>query len=337
MGKRGNLVFLNVYGIGVQIESELPSWNEEIAHDFAYFVRKDLPPSVRKKSFRLSLKTTKARPPFFFRTLHVGKTEFCLNVLGESRYRLFGRAWVRYHYRRRYGHIYCDDLKVGYEVCYLLLLSYLGERLDRRGLHRIHGLGIEQDRVGALVMAPSGTGKSTLALALLQKRASRMAILSDDTPLVKTNGMLAFPQRIALREFPEIASKYVRKFSRVEYGEKFVIGSEFFRHRVRSECKLKWLFITSRPGQHRTKICEVSRWRAAWPLMKWLVVGYETPQIWEFYLRPDPLDLLLKAGIAGKRIRTASRLLLGCRTATFELSSDPKESLAHLESFMAKR
>ena len=50
--------------------------------------------------------------------------------------------------------------------------------LDRRGLHRIHALGVVVKNRAVLVMLPMGGGKSTLGLHLLKH--PEVQILSDD-------------------------------------------------------------------------------------------------------------------------------------------------------------
>ena len=82
------------------------------------------------------------------------------------------------------------------ELGYLTILSRVGEALEARGWNRVHALGLTLRGEAGLVLLPSGGGKSVLALAAL--RAEGWGLLSDDTPLIRSDGTVrAFPLRLS--------------------------------------------------------------------------------------------------------------------------------------------
>ena len=313
--------YLDFHGVRVRITSHLRTVIADLEHDFAYFKSE----KTAQGGFRLSLHAETDLKVQWRRMVRGPRSELFFAPAGEQRIRFFARAWVSYRFAKNECDVYCDDPAIAYETVYLVLLSFVGETLDRRGLHRIHALGVNIASHGALLLGPSGTGKSTLAIRLLAAKTAKL--LSDDTPLIgKAAQMAAFPQRIALRETPPVAAKFVRKFKRVEYGEKFVVGAKYFANQIADTSDVKWLMIAKRDGSETSHFEPVPRRHLAWPLVKWLVLGLETPQVWELMLRPSPRDALAKCKILGRRVRAGISLLKRCETGVFHLSSDPAEA-----------
>jgi hypothetical protein len=318
-----------IHGVRVRVTSDCQSVLKDLAHDFHYFARRP----TKKRAFEIQVGPGDSDSLDWKKTFSLGRATFFLSPKKSQRVCFFGKAWVQYHFEEQYAVIRCDDKKIAYEVCYFCILAYAGEMLDKEGLHRLHGLGLNIDGTGAIVLAPSGTGKSTWAMRYIT--GSNAKLLSDDMPLIGPNNqMFAFPQRIALREVPEIPRRYVRKFSRARYGEKYVVGAEFFRKRIADRSPLSWLILTQRNGND--VIRQVSRFRLVWPLMKWLVIGFETPQIWELFVRPSPSDVLQKSHILARRLVTAARLVRSCRAAEFHISQSPEKSVLALEKFLSQ-
>ena len=123
----------------------------------------------------------------------------------------------------------------------------------------------------------------------------------------------------------------------MHYGEKYVVGSDFFGPAVMNESPVQWLIIGNKKKKEKAEISQVNRMHLVWPLLKWLVIGYETPQIWEFFLRPSLSDVVFKAGILLSRLRSAFKLLTGVRVARFQFSKDAAQSALVFESFFLQR
>ncbi len=284
-------------------------------HDFHYFLK----PALKEKP-DLALSFV-ARPPSWGKGRRIGRAELFFSRAGERRIKYFGSTWIEYRPEAGIARVLGAETPHLYEAALSVVLSFVGEWLDRRGLHRVHGLGISADGKGALFLAPSGTGKSTLALGLLKQTA--LALLSDDTPLINGEGeMLSFPQRIALKERPTgFPSKHLRKFRRAKYGEKYVLGAEAFSKRIEDRASVRYVLVTDRrPGEPSVEA--MANWKLAWPLAKWLVLGFETPQMWELFLRPSAPDFRSKARILGSRLKAAAGLLKSAKAYRLVLGED---------------
>jgi len=331
---RRHTTFADIHRVRVQLRSPYRSVIEHFNHDFHFFLAQK---KKKGADLRIGLHPAARRPRHWRPLLRTSRSVIYVSGRGSRRIRFFDRAWVNYRFDEGRCDIYCDDETIAYEVCYLVALSYVGESLDRRGVHRIHGLGLSCRGRGTLVLAGSGTGKSTLALEILQKPG--MGILSDDTPLIRQDGeMVAFPQRIGLKEAPPAKlRKHVRKFRRVEYGEKFVLGSHYFEQKITAQCPVDQVLLARRAGEQNSSIRPLPRAALAWPLLKWLVVGYETPQVWELFLRFSARDLWWKGWTLYSRSRAAMRLLLVDNVSELKLSEDPVEAGRHFHRWTSQR
>lgn len=303
-----------------------PEGLSDLNHDFRYFVssaaaRPDLVVTLRRG--RLPRK----------RGLGVGRSRFLRWRAGESQVLFFGKTWVRYRFARGEAEIVGTSADEAYEALYLVLLSAVGESLDRRGLHRLHGFAFQGWGKGLVLLGRSGSGKSTLGMELLARHPVRL--VSDDTPLVSAGGtMLCFPQRIASREPPRFGREHARRFRRFAHPEKHVVSMDALEGRIADRSSVDWLVLLREGGPSSSpRLRRAGRATALWPLVKWLVVGYETPQIWELFLRPSPSDVGRKIGIALSRARAAWRLWRGARVAVLERAGSPRECVAAMERF----
>ena len=146
--------------------------------------------------------------------------------------------------------------------------------------------------------------------------------------------MLSFPQRIATRERPtDFSPRHLRRFRRVRYGEKFVLGAEAFADRIEDRVSVSQVFVTSRQSG-KPRLRRLPRWRLAWPLTKWLVVGFETPQMWELFLRPSMADVNLKVGILQSRLGVAVGLLKRAKAYRLVLGADSSENVTFVANFL---
>lgn len=250
---------------------------------------------------------------------------------GEQRRIYFGAARVSYRFAARRCEIYCDDPAVAYEVVYIVLSSYLGERLDRMGLHRVHGLGLAVGGDGLLVLAPSGAGKSTLAMACLGRE--RVRFLSDDTPLVGQDAVMrAYPQRIGLRERPVGDATPARAFPRARYGVKYVVGGGVFASQVAAAAPVRWIALLRPERGDTPRIARCGKARLVLPLLRWLVVGHETPQMAELFLRASARDLFAKIAIALSRARAALAIVRSAEAVVVRPARDPAATVDALEA-----
>ncbi|MBI4403810.1 MAG: hypothetical protein HY537_06605 [Deltaproteobacteria bacterium] len=333
MGSNKNSINLNVYGQWIRVASYSRAVIECVRHDFHCFLEQEKNDGALS-AFEVKVRRSRYRPKDWRVLLKTGRSTLFWSGTGERRICFFNKAWVSYRFWNKKCDVFCDDKTVGYETLNLVLLSVMGESLDLKGMHRLHGFGFSIDGEGAIMLGPSGVGKSTLGMELLRRPA--MQLLSDDTPLIVKNGrMKAFPLRIALKEKPNVGKKHLRKFPRVHHGFKYVVGGAFFKNQVQAESDVKWLILAQR--SHRDAIECVGRWKAVWPILKWLVIGYETPQVWEMYLRLSPKEVFYKTRILLNRLRLAHQLISRTRVAKLTVSNQSSSASDSVVSFLSQK
>jgi hypothetical protein len=233
---------------------------------------------------------------------------------------------------RRFFQFYGADQTAMTEAAYTTILSAVGETLDKRGFHRVHGLGVQFEKTNALVLLPTGGGKSAMALLLLQTAGFRL--YSDESPLLKGGKIMPFPVRIAIR--PEVARILApglpeeRIFQRKLFAPKalFEVNAE----NVATAATLKSLMIGRRSSTAR--IFRVSRWRACLPLFFSMVVGLGIAQMAEHVLRPTNLTGILGIGIS--RLKEAWQILRLRPVYIFEVSPDARENARVLKDFLIR-
>jgi hypothetical protein len=229
------------------------------------------------------------------------------------------------------------------EIAYLYLQSEIGRFLDAQGLHRVHALGIGlPSGKAALVLLPSGGGKSTLALELLQREGC--TLLSDDSPLVDRLGRVyPYLLRLSFRpstKLPESWKKNSTHFERRKFGPKLLISptslSASSLPRPEDYFSPGFLVIGSRHGAlAEPRLRARAKWKSALPLLRDLVVGIGIPQVAELILTKGIFSLPGLAPTGISRLAAASAFLARARSFELDLSRDPalnaKFLLAELE------
>lgn len=288
--------YFNIHGQRVCVESFDSKVSETLASDFSPFIS---PPFHTGDSdvFLLRVLPEKRRPLLWVPLLKTKRSVLFLSRPDERKICFFEKAWVHYLFGKRRCTVFCEDSKAAYETVYLVLLSYIGERLDLKEMHRIRGLGFSFQGKGAILLAKANERKEMVTKGL-----------SEETPLLtKQRKMLAFPQKKSVSNTLE------------------------------GETKVQWLFLVE-PGQKgKTQVEEIHRLQSLWPLIKWLVVGHEIPQVWELYFRPSRQDLKEKAKVLFTRCRLAGELLLQSRVARLETAKDPHTTEEAIEEFLETR
>ncbi len=302
-----NATLLNFYGIRLQVDApgELV---QKISAEFSYFIAD----SQDLSAFSIGVRPEGDRPKDWRRLFNTRSSTLFLSNGDERRVCFFERAWVAYRFESGECEIFCDDMSIAFEVAHSVVLSVVGEELERRGLHRVHGLGLCREGRGILFLGTSGVGKSSLAMEFLKESDSRL--LSDDTPLVEeSGGMMAFPQ---LRE-------------------KYVAGAEYFLDRVQPSVLTDAIVYLRRRGGSAIRLTELTRFRLFWLLVRWLVVGRETPQIWQLYLRFSPLSIWWKSRILMSRLRCAWSMSKRCRPWQVDLGDSAELSADQLKRWIS--
>ncbi|MBI5630187.1 MAG: hypothetical protein HY921_04810 [Elusimicrobia bacterium] len=330
---------LDFYGISLSVEADSSEILEPLRRDFEYFSAPG-PTSDGREPAAIGIRLWLKAPPAHRLSdagVPIFKTKEFL-VKQRTSQRLISycdQAWAFYDYRSRRGEIFCVRPERLHELAYLAALSRVGEELDRRGLHRIHALGFEHRGLGGLLLLPSGGGKSTMALEMLEREG--FGILSDDTPLVDCAGRLrAFPLRLGFQPSADLSglpARHVRQLTRRRYGVKKLVDLTYFRDKVRSDLPLSWLLI-GRRGAAAPLLRPASWPMAIRALAVHLVLGHGVAQMAEYMLRPSPYGLSNLTGIALSRLKTARRILGQVRSYEFQLGNNPRRNLEALGEFL---
>ena len=246
-------------------------------------------------------------------------------------YRKDGKRFIDYHGRglgiqdEATGcyQLYSTDNGLLYEAAYLYLLSQIGQRLDARGLHRIHAVGVVIKGRAVLVMLPMGGGKSTLGLHILQHPQVR--ILSDDSPYIDRRGqVLAYPLRIGLLPGSEskIPADQRRTIERMEFGTKHLVNYSYFAERVCASANPGLLVVGARTMAPTCRIEEIGMWAAMRSCMVNCVVGIGLFQGLEFLLQSSPWELLKKGSLGLSRTWNCWQLVRRSKVLRIHLGRD---------------
>ncbi|MDE2312946.1 MAG: hypothetical protein KGL04_02070 [Elusimicrobia bacterium] len=319
---------LDFYGVGVRIAGSCPGVLDDLRRDFSWFSAPSQA-SAPDFSWLLEIDAKKTCRPASASGPPVFKAR------GFTAYERRGRRLVRYSdgseasfdFRSGAGRVRAKTPERARELAYLAVLSRVGEALDRRGLHRVHALGLEQGGQAALVLLPSGGGKSSLALEIF-RRSPNVRFLSEDSPLVCTHGLVhPFPLRWSLRpdaDLSGVPENFIRHFQREGYGPKRLVDAEFFRDRIAQAAPLRRIFIGRRGGRP-AQAAPASSWRAFARLLDNLVVGRGLPQMAEYMAGLGPGTFKRLAPLAFSRARTARRLARQSPAYRLDLGPSPAE------------
>lgn len=335
-----NGLVLDIHGFRVTVGGDSAELVNELARDFAYFKSTDERGGGRlgAAEIRVHMRVPPYQdlPPL--RASFVTPRNVCYSRQSVTYIDYFGRGLAIYDRKLGRCEIYGTDPDLVHEIAYLFVLSSAGQRLDRAGLHRVHALGIAKEGLSALVLLPSGGGKSTLSLGLLGMPGYRL--LAEDTPLVDARGWIhPFPIRVGVR--PEqkdgIPPEFVRTMRRMEFGPKSMIDIEYFKDRLAESAAPGLLFVGTRSLGVETSIEPISKLSALRALVKYMVVGLGVYQGLEFLLERGPWELIKQTGSVISRLRNSLALLARSETYGLVMGRDIAKNCETLDSFIEKR
>jgi hypothetical protein len=321
------------YGLIVEIDGPSKHWCENLRRDFAYF---RAPAIVDRPHVRVELCP---KPPPYGELPAVPATvitprNVCFQSDETTYIDYFGAALAIFHRREQRCVVYATDDDLAHEIGYLFILSTVGQHLDRRGLHRLHALGVSYRQRGIVLLLPSGGGKSTLALELLRRPGFRL--LSDDSPLVDRRGrILPFPLRLGVRPDRDtgIPSRYLRTVRRMEFDPKTLIDLEYFSDRLGGAVEPALVLVGQRNLGDVSEIVPLARRLALNAMIANMVIGLGIYQGLEFVLERGLWEVLGKAGVATSRLHNSVRLLARAPAYRFVLARNHERNAQTLVDF----
>ncbi len=331
--------YLDFHGILVKVISSDRESTCFIESDFSYFC---VPYFEERKTPHFTLYAVFSEPPYekipegTLADYHT--KDAVVYKHGDIRYfDSFGKALVIYDYNHESAEIYSLDRNILYEKCYLMIMSRVGEMLDRRGIHRIHAMGVAYEGRAVLCLLPMGGGKTTLALSLLENKS--FSLLSEEVPLVSSAGLLyPFPIRIGVTEGTplSIPDEFLKPFKRTHYQPKTLIDIQYFKDQIASVARPGFIFVGKRIHSAKPKIIKISRFKAFLALFGLCIIGLGIPQLLEYVLRFDLLDLGRRFPIFFSRLRASLVLVRRSETYELHLGYDRGANAAFLADFISK-
>lgn len=248
----------------------------------------------------------------------------------------FGSGLVIYDRAAESCDVYAEDPHLLREIVYLFILSTVGRHLDSTGLHRLHALGVSYGKHAILLLLPSGGGKSTMALSLLERPG--FALLGEDTPLIDRKGrVLPFqlPLGVRLGGRAGIPAQHLRTVRRMEFEPKTLVDLAYFGDRISAEPALPGVLLVGRRNLGEvSSITPISRLRMMQPMIKNLVVGLGVYQGLEFLLERSLWETLGKVGVGFSRLYNGLWLVMKTRPYLFVMGRNRELNVQTLIDFI---
>ncbi len=331
-------IHFDFYGVGVLVESLDEEFLRAVEHDFSYFLRPTETPFLR-------IEYARAHPDYDslpeMTCSLVTPRNICFSNSRCAYIDYFGQALNIYDPKANHSRILTEDVELAHEIAYLTILSRMTEALARKHLHRIHGLGIESGGKAAIVLLPSGGGKSTLALALLRNN-NPFRLISEDSPLIRPDGqLLPFPLRIGLNPHnvpPDIDPRYVRIDKRIEFHSKINIDIRYFGARIsRQAVPANALLLGIRTTGCSARIEPVAKTAMIRHVLANSIIGIGLYQGLEFLLQKSMRESIKHIGLLLSRAYNNTILLRRVRVYRFLIGRDPNRNYECLREFLLQQ
>lgn len=318
------IAHFDIYGVVVRIESRCDPVVESIAHDFRYFA------TTGSAAPDIDLTFHRGIPPWediplgtiaLFRT-----TNNTTYRVGQKRYvDHHGRALTVYDFTADRGDVYSENTQYLHEIAYLLVLSRVGDLLDRKGLRRVHALALSIEQRAVMLLAGSGCGKTSLGLEMM--KCPDVKWLSDEIPILDREGRVRpFPLPPRLTQganFPWPPPPVrVIPISRTKKPPKAILDIDRVLPRVDDARPLAAVLHCRRRGGSIPGIRRIGFLRNFAYLFHNGVMGADFPQTKAYFLRLRPTDLARRLFIVLGRCRAMLRTAYRVRGYRFEMGDD---------------
>ena len=328
------------YGTTLRVLCDNDEVSQRVLNDFSYFQ------SDRKANDRTSDVTIEAslRKPDYDALPPLPASIYTPRNIcysdGEKTYiDYFGRALAVYDRATSRLEVESDNSHLLHEIVFLSVLSRVSEKLEAKGMHRVHALAVARGNEAALFAMPSGGGKTSLAMAFL-RHGEKFQIASEDSPLIDRMGrLLPFPLRFGVKQKPEgIAEHHVTRIERMEFDPKHLISLDAFPGAIATTpLQPKFLFLGRRTLGTACTLEQVSRLTGLRGLIRDMVVGVGLYQGIEFLLRSSAIDLWRSSHLFISRLLRALQLLRSCEIIRVDLGRRPDLNAVEIIRFLEER
>jgi hypothetical protein len=330
-------IIFSFYGFGIKVRSSDNQTIDNIHRDFSFFVDTNKTPDVHFEIFTV--------PPDYhslptLRPSSHSPRNFSYRYENLLFIDYFGKALLIVDSIKKEYRIFSSEPHLRHEIAFLSILSLVGQNFDARNIHRVHGLGLEINGKGVLILLPQGGGKTTLMLELL--KYPNVKLISEDTPLINSSGeILPFPIRIGIdanAKLPDFPEKYLRLVKRMEFEPKYLLDIEYFKDKIaKYPCKLKFAFEGVRCLGNNSRIIPAPKLQMLRAFVINSVIGLGVYQGIEFLIQNSPLELIKKSALLASRLRNSCNAVLKTKTYTFLTGSDKNKNIETLINFLDKK
>ncbi len=330
---------LDFYGVSVAISGDQSQIIGNLRDRFKFFHRSSLDDkadvTISFKKENKDLRTFEAR-----KTIGVSPRNYYFQYRHLLFADYFGKAFSIYNLKSNSFEVYSEIDDMIYEIIYLFILSQVGTLLEKKGIYRTHGIAFESLGLGYLILLPSGGGKSSLALRLLERTSAN--IVSEDSPLIGPgNKMHSLPLGIGVDPDKlgfKVPDKDIFSYYRMEFAKKKIILPNYYLNRIAKDpVALNFVIIGKRSLGSEAKIVRCGSFALMKTLTKKMVIGLGLFQGIEFLLHRYRLLRLRMILLLIKRFIKAMRINIGTRKYIFYMGYDYDKNFRTLTEFLDQR
>lgn len=327
--------FFDFYGLRVEVRGPAAVLSQHLVRDFSGFLGSPTSSPDLTLELHLQAPDYDALPNL---AVAFSTPRNLVYRRGEDRILdYFGRGLAIGNVKTGQYALYTADQDLLREMAYLLLLSKSGQHCDHHHMHRLHALALSYRGEAVLVLLPSGGGKTTMALSMLNRDG--FGLLSEDSPLIDRDGrVLPFHTCLGVKNgsgCPPIPAQYLRRVRRMEFDPKTLVDLDYFQPRLETEAFWpRYLLVGQRTLGSGTAIRPLAALRAWHALITNMVVGIGIYQGLEFLLERGSWEVFSRLGLVASRLRNAWQLLKRAEAWQIQLGRDVERNSDRLIRFL---
>jgi len=327
-----HVFYIESLGISIRIATNSDFVFDNLSKDFSLFLKG--PSAVTGFSIDLSVLAGPAPvervPPKDASFYALGF--ICYKVRNINYVVYSNESLLIYDFDKEKGELFGLDEFFIYEKAKVLILSRMGELLDKKGIHRAHAFGISYKGKNLICLLPMEGGKTTTILNLLRAEPG-IKVIADDICFIDKRGRLyPFILRVGARgkDLVEgIPQEFVDEIHRPYYGVKYFINPLYFKDRLSGDIQLTHILVGIRTFKQETTLEPLAKFRSFNPLFESCIFGRGLPTLFELFIRGDSRLFWQRVMIVLKRTFLCISLLFFTRTYLIKIGRN-KDSTAHV-------